>query len=169
MNPGGLSVRRRSTNLFEMTREPAREAATASVHAKFSQLARRDTAPELAVRRALHASGLRYRVEYPMPGAPRRRIDVAFPRQKLAVLIDGCFWHGCPEHRKPPARNSSWWEWKRATNEARDRDTDAKLREEGWRVLRIWEHVEPAQAVEMVRSALAEQSLESPNPRSGML
>lgn len=152
-----------------MTHEPGREAATESVHAKFSQLARRDTAPELAVRRALHAAGLRYRIEYPVPGAPRRRIDIAFPGRKLAVMIDGCFWHGCPEHRKPPARNSSWWEWKRETNEARDRDTDSKLAAQGWRVLRIWEHVEPVQAVEMVRAVLAEKGVEGSGPAHGML
>lgn len=137
-----------------MTHEPRREPATPIVHAKFSQLARRDTVPELAVRRALHASGLRYRVEYPVPGAPRRRIDIAFTRQKLAVMIDGCFWHGCPEHRKPPARNSTWWEWKRQTNAARDLDTDERLKEHGWTVLRIWEHVPPAEAAGMVRRAL---------------
>ena len=82
---------------------------------------RRDTAPEVALRGTLHAAGLRYRVAYPVPGQRRRTIDVAFPRQKLAVFVDGCFWHGCPEHGTSPRRtpngdrkstrlNSSHWE-----------------------------------------------------------
>ena len=88
-----------------------------------SRQASKDTAVELAVRRLLHAAGLRYRVEYPVPGLPRRRIDVAFPRAKVAVLIDGCFWHGCPQHATHPKANADWWRTKLERNMARDRET----------------------------------------------
>ncbi|MGI9822194.1 very short patch repair endonuclease [Agromyces sp. Marseille-Q5079] len=102
---------------------------------------RRDTSTELAVRRILHARGLRYRVDYaPLPGLRRRRADIVFTRARLAVFIDGCFWHGCPEHATHPKRNAEYWGPKLAANIERDRDTDRRLQEAGWRVLRFWEH-----------------------------
>ncbi|MGW1670484.1 very short patch repair endonuclease [Streptomyces sp. NPDC002324] len=111
----------------------------------------KDTAAELAVRRLLHAAGLRYRVEYPVPGMARRRIDVAFPGAKLAILIDGCFWHGCPEHATHPKANAEWWRNKLDRNMARDRETTEHLVAEGWTVLRFWEHEAPeAVAVQVV-------------------
>ncbi|MFF7068577.1 very short patch repair endonuclease [Streptomyces pseudovenezuelae] len=103
----------------------------------------KDTAAELAVRRLLHAAGLRYRVEYPVPRMVRRRIDVAFPGVKVAVLIDGCFWHGCPEHATQPKANAEWWRNKLARNMARDQETTEHLVAEGWTVLRFWEHEAP--------------------------
>ncbi|MGY2082793.1 very short patch repair endonuclease [Blastococcus sp. SYSU DS0539] len=106
---------------------------------------RRDTGPEMTLRRALHAAGRRFRVQYPVPDCRRRTIDIAFTRQKLAVFVDGCFWHGCTEHRTVPVSNHDWWQDKLATNAARDADTDSRLRGAGWRVLRVWEH-EPAEA-----------------------
>lgn len=111
---------------------------------------RRDTAPELALRRLLHAQGLRYRVAYPVPGQRRRTIDIAFTRAKLAVFIDGCFWHGCPEHGTQPKSNSSWWAAKIAANRARDRDTELVLAGMGWHVLRFWEHTAPASAAQVI-------------------
>lgn len=101
---------------------------------------RRDTAPELAVRRALHAAGLRYRVDYPLAFDRRRRADVVFTRQKVAVFIDGCFWHGCPDHSTTPRQNVDYWGPKLARNAARDLDTTAQLTDDGWTVLRFWEH-----------------------------
>ena len=112
---------------------------------------RRDTAPELALRRALHAAGLRYRVAYPVPGQRRRTIDVAFTRLQLAVFVDGCFWHGCPAHGTDPRANAAWWRAKISANQARDRDTDQVLADLGWSVLRFWEHVPASDAARIVR------------------
>ncbi|GAA1941697.1 very short patch repair endonuclease [Microbacterium aoyamense] len=100
----------------------------------------RDTSPELAIRRRLHASGLRYRVSVRPVATLRRTADIVFTRTKVAVFIDGCFWHGCPEHYQAPVRNAEFWLAKRLRNQARDVDTDAILKEEGWRSVRVWEH-----------------------------
>ncbi|MCL2453876.1 MAG: very short patch repair endonuclease [Micrococcales bacterium] len=115
---------------------------------------RRDTAAELALRQLLHAQGLRYRVAYPVPGQRRRTIDVAFTRARVAVFVDGCFWHGCPEHGTRPRSNSDWWTTKLAANRARDLDTDRLLGELGWTVVRVWEHEEPDAAALRVRQAI---------------
>lgn len=120
--------------------------SSAQVSLRMSMAKRRDTAPELALRRELHARGLRYRVAYPVPGQRRRTIDVAFTRAKVAVFVDGCFWHGCPDHGTNPRSNSAWWRAKLAANQARDADTDRALRELGWTTVRIWEHEPPSRA-----------------------
>lgn len=100
----------------------------------------RDTAPEIAVRRLLHAAGLRYRVNHrPLP-ALRRTADIVFTRRKVAVFIDGCFWHSCPEHATVPKANAEFWREKLQRNRERDRETDQCLRAAGWAVLRFWEH-----------------------------
>lgn len=114
--------------------------SSAAVSARMSRQGSRDTAQELAVRRLLHASGLRYRVNVPVPGMPRRTIDIAFPRTKIAVFLDGCFWHGCPQHATRPKANAEWWRTKLDKNMARDVETTTHLTEEGWTVLRFWEH-----------------------------
>ncbi|MEV7993144.1 very short patch repair endonuclease [Streptomyces sp. NPDC086077] len=114
----------------------------------------KDTGAELAVRRLLHAAGLRYRVEYPVPGMSRRRIDVAFPRAKIAILIDGCFWHGCPQHATQPRTNADWWRRKLDRNMARDRETTEHLIAEGWTVLRFWEHEAPGEVAMRVAAAV---------------
>ncbi|WP_369242833.1 very short patch repair endonuclease [Streptomyces sp. R21] len=114
----------------------------------------KDTAAELAVRRLLHAAGLRYRVEYPVPGMARRRIDVAFTRAKVAILIDGCFWHGCPDHATQPKANAEWWRNKLDRNMARDRETTEHLIAEGWTVLRFWEHEPPEDVAVRVAAAV---------------
>ena len=119
-----------------------------------SRLRRRDTAPEVAVRRLLHALGLRYRVAYAVPGQRRRTIDVAFTRYRVAVFVDGCFWHGCPAHGTRPAANAEWWRTKLAANRARDEDTTALLQHAGWTVLRFWEHEQPEHVAETVRETL---------------
>ncbi|KAB1648359.1 very short patch repair endonuclease [Pseudoclavibacter endophyticus] len=118
----------------------------------------RDTAPELAVRRLLHAMGLRYRVDRaPLPKL-RRRADIVFGPAKVAVFIDGCFWHGCPEHcRRETQANPAYWSGKIASNRARDADTDSRLVDAGWTPVRIWEH-EPAQsAAERIASIVRQR------------
>jgi DNA mismatch endonuclease (patch repair protein) len=115
-----------------------------------SRQGRRDTEPELALRRELHRLGLRYRVDHPLPGMPRRRADVVFTAVHLAVFVDGCFWHACPEHATQPASNATWWSEKLKANVARDRDTDARLIEQGWCVLRFWEHADMRAAADTV-------------------
>lgn len=115
-----------------------------------STLARADTMPELALRRALFALGLRYRVQLHVPGNRRRRIDIAFTRAKVAVFVDGCYWHGCPEHGTRPATNREWWDWKIQRNRDRDADTNSLLAEHGWDVVRVWEHENPAKAAERI-------------------
>lgn len=100
----------------------------------------RDTSPEMAVRRALHAMGLRYRVHArPLPEL-RRTCDIVFRPARVAVFIDGCFWHGCPEHYVAPASNVEYWWPKIARNQERDGETTAALEAAGWLVLRFWEH-----------------------------
>lgn len=117
---------------------------------------RKDTTPELAVRRRLHAEGLRYRVDYPADSTDRRRrADIVFTRARVVVFIDGCFWHGCPDHFIAPKRNADYWGPKIARNMERDRASTARLQEDGWRVLRFWEHEDHddvvAQILEVVR------------------
>lgn len=103
----------------------------------------RDTKPERLLRSLLHAQGLRYRVAArPLP-ALRRTADLVFRPARVAVFLDGCYWHGCPEHYVPPKTNSGYWSEKVLGNIKRDRDTDAQLREAGWTVLRFWEHESP--------------------------
>lgn len=96
--------------------------------------------------------GLRYRVQFAVPGNRRRSIDIAFTRVRLAVFVDGCFWHACPDHGTSPRTNSDWWQWKLERNVARDRDTDRLLTAAGWTVLRIWEHEDPRAAATRVRA-----------------
>jgi DNA mismatch endonuclease (patch repair protein) len=84
---------------------------------------------------------------------PRRRADIVFTRARIAVFVDGCFWHGCPQHATQPASNAPWWSAKLARNVERDRETDDHLRESGWTVLRFWEHEDAREAAEVVVAA----------------
>ncbi len=96
--------------------------------------------------------GIRFRVDYPLPGL-RRRADIALPRAHVAVFVDGCFWHSCPEHGTLPKSNTLWWSEKLAANRDRDRNTDERLARGGWTVIRVWEHEDPAEAVDRIRRA----------------
>lgn len=120
---------------------------------------RRDTRPELRLRSELHSRGRRFRVDFPVAlGVKRRpRPDIAFTRVKVAVFVDGCFWHGCPDHGRPPQTNTGYWLPKLEGNRRRDRlDTDL-LRAAGWKVVRLWEHTPLEEAVTAVEQALAAQ------------
>jgi DNA mismatch endonuclease, patch repair protein len=122
---------------------------------------RRDTAVELAIRRELHRRGHRYRVDRRPSDRLRTRADILFTRGRLAVFIDGCFWHGCPEHGTTPRANAKWWQEKIAANIARDRRTDQALGAEGWLVVRIWEHEDVMTAATRVEDALARRRADS--------
>lgn len=128
---------------------------TPAVSSRMSRQAVRDTAPELAVRRELFAAGERFRVAFPVPGRTRCTIDVAFPRRKVAVFIDGCFWHGCTDHKTTPRSNSAAWRAKLAENRRRDEAVDVLLRGQGWSVVRAWEHDDVSLVCERVREILA--------------
>jgi DNA mismatch endonuclease, patch repair protein len=115
----------------------------------------RDTAPEMELRRALHAAGLRYRVDTPPLSGLRRRADLVFGPAKVAVFVDGCFWHGCPQHSvRTPHANPDYWTQKMRRNRERDADTDRRLHEAGWLVVRIWEHENMSEAAEAVALAV---------------
>jgi DNA mismatch endonuclease, patch repair protein len=117
----------------------------------------RDTKPELALRSAVHALGLRYRVAAkPLTGV-RRTADLVFPTAKVAVFLDGCFWHGCPQHHTVAAANATFWADKVEGNRARDRDTDARLKAAGWVSVRVWEHEDPVEAAERVQAVVQER------------
>ncbi|WP_445269231.1 very short patch repair endonuclease [Streptomyces sp. DSM 41634] len=118
-------------------------ASSAARRRNMQAIRSRDTKPEQLIRRLVHAQGLRYRVAAKPLQDLRRTADMVFRPAKVAVFIDGCYWHGCPEHYVPPKTNPGYWSEKVAKNMARDRDTDQHLKEAGWTVLRFWEHESP--------------------------
>lgn len=139
-------------------REPAATRApipsSEQARKRMQSTRRRDTPAELAVRSALHRQGLRYRVDVPALPGSRRRADIVFRRARVAVFVDGCFWHGCPEHGTQPKENATWWVEKLAQNRRRDAHTSHELTEAGWLVLRFWEHDDPDAAASVVRDAV---------------
>lgn len=126
-----------------------------------SRVVRRDTRPELELRRELYARGLRYRVDVSPDPKIRGRADVLFRRARVAVYVDGCFWHSCPEHGVLPKGNREWWRRKLSATVRRDRDTEAVLRELGWTVVRVWEHEDPRAAADRVAEAVHGGELEA--------
>lgn len=120
-----------------MGRPPPSSDASA---ARLSGQRPRDTGVELAVRRRLHARGLRYRLHRQVVPGTRRTVDIVFARSRVAVDVRGCFWHACPHHATWPRSNESWWKEKLERNAARDRDTEARLKAAGWLCIVIWEH-----------------------------
>jgi DNA mismatch endonuclease (patch repair protein) len=114
---------------------------------------RRDTAPEKALRSAVHRLGLRFRVAA-RPAATTRTADLVFSRARVAVFMDGCYWHGCPEHFTPPRTNPDYWREKIGRNVSRDRDTNEQLTQAGWIALRIWEHEPVNEAAQRVATVV---------------
>jgi DNA mismatch endonuclease (patch repair protein) len=114
----------------------------------------RDTEPELALRRALHRRGFRYRVHVQPEPSVRSVADLVFRGPRLVVFVDGCFWHGCPDHATWPKANAAWWKAKIERNRVRDRDTDAALTAAGWVVERVWEHELVEAAVSRIANVL---------------
>nr|WP_278045545.1 very short patch repair endonuclease [Edaphobacter modestus] len=118
----------------------------------------RDTKPEVAVRCAIHAMGMRYRVASRPIAEVRRTADLVFRRAKVAVFVDGCFWHGCPLHHAPPKTNAGYWVQKIEGNKARDQHTTALLKAAGWRVLRFWSHEEPTAVATRIAEVIQNES-----------
>ncbi|WP_240468239.1 very short patch repair endonuclease [Streptomyces dangxiongensis] len=132
-------------------------ASSAARRRNMQAIRSRDTQPEKLIRRLVHAQGLRYRVAArPLPDL-RRTADMVFRRVKVAVFIDGCYWHGCPEHYVPPKTNSDYWSEKVMRNIRRDRDTDQRLKEAGWLVLRFWEHEPSETCAQQIAETVAER------------
>ena len=128
----------------------------------------RDTKPELAVRSAVHRRGIRFRVAARPQRELPRTADLVLRKSRVAVFVDGCYWHGCPEHHTQPATNSEYWADKIAGNVARDAETTEYLQQAGWTVLRFWEHEDPEAVAdrvqESVQSALQSRAADRPQP-----
>lgn len=126
------------------------------VSRRMRAIKRRDTSLERAIRSALHSQGLRFRVDYlvALPDVRAVRVDIAFPRQRLAVMVDGCFWHGCPIHGRVPSTNPQYWPAKLARNRRRDEVVNEQLALLGWKVVRVWEHEDLDEATRSIAMAL---------------
>jgi DNA mismatch endonuclease, patch repair protein len=133
---------------------PTSAAASAVMRAN----RKKDTNPELAIRRLLFAQGLRYRIHFGIrTGGTLVKPDIVFPGRRVAVFVDGCFWHSCPEHGTNPKVNTGYWGAKLERNRQRDQLVTEKLRADGWTVIRIWEHVPAAEACEVVKDAVCQR------------
>ena len=117
---------------------------------RMSNIGQTGTAAEVAIRRELFRRGLRYREDFKVLTKPRRVADMTFPRQRIAIFVDGCFWHGCPDHATWPKRNAEFWRQKIKANRRRDVNTNLRLRELGWTVLRFWEHEDAKHAANVI-------------------
>ena len=139
-----------------MTKLPYPTPTSPTATKKMRSNRRTDTKPEVLLRSLLHRDGLRFRKDYPirLPNGKSVRADIAFTRSKLAIFVDGCFWHSCPEHGSVPKSNQDYWIPKLEDNVDRDRANAKWLRAAGWRVLRIWEHDDPKAVGVEVLSAL---------------
>jgi len=117
----------------------------------------RDTAPEKALRSVLHRKGLRFRVDERPIKSLNRRADIVFRSVKVAVFVDGCFWHGCPIHGTQAKANAEYWAWKIKQNQERDLDTTRRLKAAGWIVIRVWEHEDPEEASQKIHDVVLER------------
>ncbi len=117
---------------------------------RMARVRQKGTDAELSLRKELHARGLRYRLHVPLLAKPRRVADIVFSRARAAVFVDGCFWHGCPEHASWPKSNAQFWRDKIETNRARDADTDRRLLASGWHVIRVWSHENASDAARRI-------------------
>jgi DNA mismatch endonuclease (patch repair protein) len=132
-------------------------ASSPGVRASMKSNKGRDTKPEMALRSAVHALGLRYRVSIRPLKDLRRTADLVFTKAQVAVFLDGCFWHGCPDHHTVAATNATFWSEKVAGTRARDIDTDRRLANAGWVSLRVWEHEDPAAAALRILRVVSER------------
>ncbi len=127
---------------------------TSAVRIRMSKQKSRNTGIEMTLRKILHAAGFRYRVHRRPVKGVRREADLVFGPARVAVFVDGCFWHGCPVHATWPKNNADFWREKIETNRRRDADTDTRLDEAGWLALRIWEHETAETAADRVIKAV---------------
>lgn len=141
-------------------------ASSAEVTVRMSRQVRTGTKPELAIRRELHRRGFRYRVNRAPLAGIRRSADIVFGRDRVVVMIDGCFWHRCPEHGTAPKSNAEWWDEKLGRNVERDEETNRLLAAAGWTVLRFWEHEDPQQVADRIDAVLRARRSSRPSPRS---
>ncbi len=140
-------------------------ASSQAIQERMKRTQRRDTGPELKLRSELDRRGLSYLVDHPVDDGRRRRADVAFPDARVAVYVNGCFWHACPDHGTIPKANDAWWKDKLEANRSRDADTDARLEAAGWVVLRFWEHDDFAIAAARVEATVTSRSGKSGSQR----
>ena len=133
------------------------EPPSPQVSRRMARVRQKDTEAELALRRALHALGLRYRLQVPLLKEPRRVADIVFRGPRVAVFVDGCFWHGCRDHATWPKKNAEFWREKIEANRARDADTDRRLGALGWRVVRVWTHETADVAAERIRQVVDDE------------
>lgn len=122
---------------------------------RMAKVRQKGTGAEVVLRSELYRRGLRYRVDFEVLKKPRRIADIAFPGRRIAVFVDGCFWHGCPEHATWPKQNAEFWRQKIEANRLRDADTNSRLLGAGWTVLRFWEHQSPSEAAEAIAQTVA--------------
>jgi DNA mismatch endonuclease (patch repair protein) len=151
------------TNRKKQRRKPEPPPPPASSEAarkRMKSVRQRDTTPEIALRSAIHRKGLRFRIDVSLIEGLRRRADVAFHSARVAVFVDGCFWHGCPIHGTWPKSNAEFWREKIERNRQRDADTDHRLEETGWLVIRVWEHEDPSEAAENICQVVRDRRVE---------
>lgn len=134
---------------------PTIQPSSPEASRRMAKVRQKGTEAEIALRRELYWRGLRYRIDFEVMQKPRRVSDIAFPRLKIAIFVDGCFWHGCPEHASWPKQNAEFWKQKIETNRLRDANTNERLRSIGWTVLRFWEHESPIKAADTIVRLIA--------------
>jgi DNA mismatch endonuclease (patch repair protein) len=147
-------VRRIHRFEYVMKGVPLPRALDPATQRRMSRTRQRDNAREVALRSILHRRGLRFRIHLRLLPGSTRTVDIVFVRARLAIFLDGCFWHGCPDHASWPKTNAEWWRNKIETNRQRDQNTHQRLCAGGWTVLRIWEHQSLDEAVACVVTAL---------------
>jgi DNA mismatch endonuclease, patch repair protein len=145
--------------MLESPQKHAPVSGDAATRSRMVAQRRRDTNCEMAIRRLLHRKGLRYRVDYAATSQPRVRADIVFPKARIVVFVDGCFWHGCSTHRSVPRRNRSWWQKKIEYNQQRDERSNQLHEREGWKVFRFWEHDRPEDVATLLIAAIAERGV----------
>jgi DNA mismatch endonuclease (patch repair protein) len=154
----GWDLARSRGLVHDETLPPESWASSPEVRASMRGNRGRDTEPERHLRALLYARGLRYRVSIrPLPSL-RRTADIVFPKARIAVFVDGCYWHGCPEHHRPATKNAEFWLTKINDNKRRDAETNRALADQGWTVVRCWEHEDPLAVADHVFNVLGDKT-----------